>query len=541
VASRLSVEEGALDYVERSFGTAGAQALVRAGATLVAYDVRLQRAGDPDARAVTLHADGALLGVSTGVQDDAAGARLDAEPARTLARAALAGLLRVRVAPDDTGAGALAADLARAPAAAAGAPGWVPTLEERWRTAPWREIGASARARPLRTDHTFTYERVLAARPELRERAVAVVSGGRVTAVRRWLVVPAAGERAARARRAPLAALQTAGVALVVVGAIGALAVFLRRLRAGGVRLGRAAYWAAIVFACALATNALMAYDLLAAWDPLWPRWIASLVELAWRSQGTAWMFVLLFAFIAAGDALDRDLGAGRGETLWRLGRGRLADPAVGRATLRGFAVGLVCGGVMAASVWLLARTAGAYTAVQPRGFFFYGPQRDRTVARHAALLHERGAARGARLPPVRGQLAARRDAAPWVAALVPAVVYGLTHTALDFLPPAEPFWGRALVMTLVGCVWGWAFLRWDALTVVISHLTADLFIFNWPRLASPHEAVRWARSPRSPRRSCRPPWPAPWRSCGACAAPLPSPRPSWTPFPTEGACSVST
>jgi predicted membrane metal-binding protein len=39
--------------------------------------------------------------------------------------------------------------------------------------------------------------------------------------------------------------------------------------------------------------------------------------------------------------------------------------------------------------------------------------------------------------------------------------------------------------MTLVGCVWGWAFLRYDALTVVISHLTADLFIFNWPRLAS--------------------------------------------------------
>lgn len=43
--------------------------------------------------------------------------------------------------------------------------------------------------------------------------------------------------------------------------------------------------------------------------------------------------------------------------------------------------------------------------------------------------------------------------------------------------------------MTLVGCLWGWAFLRWDALTVVTSHFTADLFIFNWPRLASgdPH------------------------------------------------------
>ena len=70
-------------------------------------------------------------------------------------------------------------------------------------------------------------------------------------------------------------------------------------------------------------------------------------------------------------------------------------------------------------------------------------------------------------------------------AALIPAIIYGLTHTRLGFLPPAEPFWGRAVAMTLVGCCWGWAFLRYDALTVVLSHYTADLFIFNWPRLAS--------------------------------------------------------
>jgi hypothetical protein len=47
--------------------------------------------------------------------------------------------------------------------------------------------------------------------------------------------------------------------------------------------------------------------------------------------------------------------------------------------------------------------------------------------------------------------------------------------------------------MTAVGCVWGWAFLRYDALTVVASHLTSDLFIFNWPRLASEHLDVRAA------------------------------------------------
>ena len=72
-----------------------------------------------------------------------------------------------------------------------------------------------------------------------------------------------------------------------------------------------------------------------------------------------------------------------------------------------------------------------------------------------------------------------------WVAILLPAVVYGLTHTVLDFLPPVSPFWGRAVVMTLVGCVWGWAFFRFDALTVVASHLMSDLFIFTWPRMSS--------------------------------------------------------
>jgi hypothetical protein len=70
-------------------------------------------------------------------------------------------------------------------------------------------------------------------------------------------------------------------------------------------------------------------------------------------------------------------------------------------------------------------------------------------------------------------------------------------------LPPAEPFWARALVMTLVGCVWGWAFLRYDALTVVVSHLTADLFIFNWPRLASGDPGLIVRALLPSPCRSC--------------------------------------
>jgi hypothetical protein len=506
IATRLATDEGSLDYVERTLGRDAAQTLIRGGAPLVAHEVLLKRAGDPDARWAMLHPDGTLRGWSRGVQDDAAGARLPVERARAIAGDALT-----------RGLGGVLRDSAWTGAATAGA------LAEAWRDAPWVETGAASRERPARTDHTFTYERLVrprgdafaavspttpadaspaasagGTRAELRERAQLVVSGDRVTFARRWLVVPASGDRAARARAAPVRALQTAGFALLVVGAIGALAVFLLRLRDGSARLGRAAYWSGIVFACAFLTGMLADYALLAGWDPLWPRWVARFTSLAGQSQGTAWMFVLLFAFIAAGDALDRQVtgageAGGRGATLWRLGRGGIADPAVGLASARGFAVGLICGGVMAATVWLLERTTGAYAGIQPTGFFFYALNSSMpSVATllfftNIALLEELGYRLFA------GSWLLHTLRRRWIAIVVPAVVYGLTHTGLSFLPPQEPFWGRALVMSLVGCVWGWAFLRWDALTVVTSHLTADLFIFNWPRLASAHPDVRLA------------------------------------------------
>lgn len=514
VATRVHVDEAALDYVQRAFGRDAAQALVRAGAPLAMHDVLLRRAGDPDGLSVTLHPAGGTLAWSRGVQDDAPGARLPLDSARLLARSALRGALGGGPLVDSTGR---PLDAAPGERLAFVPPDRARSLAELWDAAPWVETGASSRVRPSRVDHTLTFERLvrvaadgtpttaLAGAPgpagaspdELRERAVLVVSGDRVTGARRALVVPAAGDRAARARAAPERALQTAGFALLVVGAIGALAVFLLRLRDGSARLGRAAYWSGIVFTCAFVTQALADYTLLARWDPLWARWIATLSELAWQSQGTAWMFVVLFAFIAAGDALDREVTAGtrapRATTLWRLGQGGVADPEVGLASARGFAVGLVCGGVMAATVLALGRLGGAFVGVQPTGFFFYALNSSAPSLAtllfftNIALLEELGYRLFA------GSWLLRLTRRPWVAVVVPALVYGLTHTGLSFLPPVEPFWGRALVMSLVGCVWGWAFLRWDALTVVTSHLTADLFIFNWPRLASEHAEVRVA------------------------------------------------
>lgn len=465
VESALRVDAPVLDYVQRAFGRREAQRLISEGFPVYWYEVLLKRRGDPDSYWARLHPGAAARVVAWGrtVQEDAPAPEISEEAARRLAVEA-AQTLDVRLTG---GAG----------------------------EAGWRERGFYDQLRPARRDRFFVFERLLSEDPELRERLVVTVSGDRVTSVDRLLVPPGDARRAARAREAPVAALQAAGFGLAGVAVIAAFAVFLTRLRAGTARLGPAARWAAVIGLCFVVTEALRSHRLLALWDPLWPRWVAAFQGLGMAIAAGAWVLLVLFVVIAAGDALDRE-GAGgglhrnggggpRGASLWAAGRGRLADPSVGRASLRGFLVGLLCGGVLAGSFVALERLAGAWTPIQPQGFFFFAINSELPAL--ATLLYFLMVALVEELAYrfFAGTWLLAATGRRWLAVLAPAVLYGATHTGLPFLPPEEPFWGRAVVFTLVGCVWGWAFLRFDALTVVLSHYTADLFIFNWPRLGS--------------------------------------------------------
>ncbi len=458
-ATELTVDEQVLDYLQRRFGNARAQAFIARGLPVFQYEVHFKHRGRPDRLWVDLPAGDGVLGWGRTVQEDDPGASLSRRRARHIARQAIAPWLSV-----------------------AGA--------------DWSERGVYDQARPRRRDHYFVFERYLVKKPPLRERLVVTVSGRKVTALDHSLVEPEAARRADRRRQAPVAALQMVGFLLAGVAALGAFVVFLTRLRAGTVRLAPAARWVAVIGVCFVITQALRPASLLLAWDPLWPRWISDLQTLGTAAGSGAWILLLLFVVIAAGDALDRETGREtgrgeaalaprRGESLWALALGRLTDAAVGLASLRGFLVGLVCGGVMAAGVLAVERFAGGWSPIQPQGFFFYALN-SRAPAL-ATLLYFLMVA-------LVEELAYRFFAGTWLlqltgsrlaAVVLPAILYGTTHTGLSFVPPAEPFWGRALVFTLVGCVWGWAFLRYDALTVVLSHFSADLFIFNWPRLGS--------------------------------------------------------
>ncbi len=447
-SSRLVVDGAALDYTERAFGREQTQEWIAGGAPLFRYRVYFKKAGDTTSFVVEIHPRQGVVGFIRHLEDDEPGSRIDEETARQLAREALAEGLRI--------------DLE--------------LLEER---------SSSIIELPERRDHSFRFERVHSREPELRERFDVRVAGDAVSLALRSFVVPGQARREARAAEAPGQALEAVGLALLGIAVVAGFFIFLGRLRDGSVELGPAVVWPSAVFACLLATYALQDSSLFVYWEPLWPRWISSLRYVVLRALQEVWLVVVLLAVVAAGYALDSESGARRGLALRRLGQARLLDPLVAAASARGFLIGLLCGGAMTVSLIVLQRLVGAQTSIQPRGFFFY-PLNSLSPAGTSLLFFF-----GVALAEELGyrffggswiwSLTRRR----WLAILIPALIYGLTHTRLDFLPAAEPFWARTLILTVVGLVWGWAFFRYDALTVVLSHFTADLFIFNWPRLAT--------------------------------------------------------
>ena len=447
-ASALTVDTRGLNYVERAFGRSQAQRWIAEGYPLVQYRVDFKKRGERTEYSVRLHPEAGLLSWRKWVEDDEPGPRLPAEQALRAAELALTEGLGLELSA-------------------------------------YEARSDSSTEQIDRRDHSFGFERRVSEEPELREWIQVSVAGDQVVAASRSLRVPGEARRAARAAEAPGRALETLGFLLLAIGALAAFVIFLRRLRDGTAELGRAWIWPAAVFVCLIGTYALETSSLFRYWEPLWPKWVSDFQYLSFRGLEGVLIVLLLLTVVSAGDALDREGGYRRGAALWTLARGRLFDPMVGRASGRGFLVGLLCGGVMTGAVVLLQWAAQAETAIQPRGFFFYTLNSASPLA--ASLLFFFGVALAEELGYrfFAGTWFLALTGRRWVAVLLPALIYGLTHTRLDFLPPAEPWWGRALVLTLVGCVWGWAFLRYDALTVVLSHFTADLFIFNWPRLGS--------------------------------------------------------
>lgn len=449
-SAKLKVEAGDLDYVEEMFPREEVQRLIREGSKLYYYEVLFKQRDTKVTWRVDVHPTTGVIAWRKNVQDDERGEKLTQDEARERAVEAVRDGLGLDI--DD-----------------------------------FREVSASSTNRGSRIDHVITWRRRVSKSPRLDETLSVSVRGDSVSFAGRELEVPAKARRAATAAEAPRKLGEAIGFGLLAIGAITAFLVFLNRLQDGKVKLTGALRWTGVVAFCVVSTALLRQSWLFGLWETLWPRWMSDVVQLLQYHVHMAWVFIVILAVIAAGDAVDREAGANRGESLWLLSAGKLGHPKVAAASARGFAVGLVCGLVLSLVVALEVWATDGRVDLQPR-FYFMTVLNASSPALMSLLIFlpiAMGEEIGYRL--FLGTYLESRTGRRWLAILVPAVIYGLVHTNFSFLPPEHPWWGRAVAMAAIGLVWGWAFFRFDALTVVLSHWTADLFIYNWPRLASGH------------------------------------------------------
>ena len=448
-ASRFTLAKHTLDFVDAAEGREALQGRLRAGSRLARYQVRLKQRGEADHWVVELGGAGQRLAFTHELPEDSPGASLEPEAARVLAVAAARRLLGVELGGD-----------------------------------VWLETKASSTDRSARRDHEFRWER-RSPTSTLSEAVVVELAGEDLRSARLILTEPASFQRSGRADSSSARAVEAVGYLLAFGCALAGFFVFLQQLGEGRVRLRRTAGLAAFIFCGMLAVWLMEEERLFRSWDPLVPRWLNTVEFVVDRLTRDGWQMLLLLAVIGAADALDRQSGAERGASLWRFLSGRWTHPSVGAASARGFGVGLICGGLLTVLVLALQAAAGAESALQPRGVFFVTLNSATPALAsvlfflNAALIEELGY----RFFGGTWLLSVTRRR--WLAIAIPALVFGLTHARMDFLPPAEPFWARPLVMTCVGLVWGWALFRFDALTVVLSHWVADLIFFGWPRMAS--------------------------------------------------------
>ncbi|MCB9495868.1 MAG: CPBP family intramembrane metalloprotease [Fibrobacteria bacterium] len=452
-ATHLDLDLPALTWLESTRDRDVVRRLLRSGTPLYTHSVQFKKPGHAGSVTVRLHPDLSLAGWTRTVEDDEKGASLDSSRAWEKARS------------------------------------WI-LLQCSEDLLDWSLRRYGRRAFDDRVDHDFLLERARPDASDVRERLSVRLAGAEVVEVRREVVVPPAFLRDLRTRSAPETFLRT--LALTIFASLGCAAFLLKLqgLRKGLVGLRVPTIGAALVLVCLGLARVLRPARLVELWDPMGDRWMAVLRLLMGGLINDLLPAVLVFAFLAAADALDRQAPRHRGIALRNFLRLRWDRVDVGHASLRGFLLGLVAGGVLAGATWLLSWLPGARVALQPRGFFFYGINSALPAVvlgvyfLQIAMVEELGWRHFA------GNLFLRLRLGPILAVAIPAVVYGASHAGLDFLPPAEPWWARVIPIALVGGLWGWAFLRWDALTVFLSHWACDLFLFNQPRLASASTGV---------------------------------------------------
>ncbi len=313
----------------------------------------------------------------------------------------------------------------------------------------------------------------------------AVMSGGRtITALGRRVELTKNAALELKIRKGPEAALNQFGLLILGIGIVLVYIAFLFQLRKGEIELVPALKVAVVMFIMVLASAMLDSNAHYQSWDPVWPMVTKWTRLVSSEFLMALWALLLGWMLLAGGTRSHLD-ATEKMATFWDYVRFRWDSPSVAMASIRGGAIGFAAGAVAILLVKFFEVFLDGQVGLQPRAFYL--SMLDRQWPALAIVLFFFPIA-------VVEEAGYRLFAAMWIrrhtnsialAIVIPALLFGIFHTSLGFLPPEKPWWGRVVLMVVIGLIWGWAFFRFDFLTVVLSHFMADVTIFSWPLLMS--------------------------------------------------------
>ncbi|MEO0415526.1 MAG: lysostaphin resistance A-like protein [Verrucomicrobiota bacterium] len=450
----LAVRSEEADALQEEFSQEQVQTWTEEPNGLVRYYVRFRKDQDPRAFVVTVSVDGELIGFKeTLTPESVTGEQVTEQEARDLIERSLLESYGIDFKGEAPRSSVITQQFGK-------------------------QVTEATYARPFKTSAI------------IEERFFARVVDGRVMEVARRVSLTDDAEFQRSKTRGPEQGMDRLGYLLMGIGLLVAYIVFIFQLRRGNLELKPSLLVGALLFFMVFASALLDRNYQFEAWNPLWPRLTMWIRMTSSQFFSAIWALLLGWTLLAAGSGVP-GTGKEKTETFWRFMRLRWGDRDIALASIRGVAIGFFCGAVLIGIVKLLAITSGGEVGLQPRGFYL--TMLDRQWPALALLLFFFPIAvieeAGYRL--FGGLWIDRSTKLRWLAIAVPAIIFGLVHTTLGFLPPESPWWGRAVVMIAVGIVWGWAFFKFDYLTVVLSHLMADLVIFAWPLLFSEYWGSR--------------------------------------------------
>ena len=158
---------------------------------------------------------------------------------------------------------------------------------------------------------------------------------------------------------------------------------------------------------------------------------------------------------------------------------GRVFTPEFGAAALRGYAFAALFLGYLTAFYYFAQGSLGAwmpaegpYSSIFNNVFPFLTPL---TISLVAAISEETIY----RLFGI--SLFKKLTGSTWAALLIPAAIWAFGHSNY----PVFPVYVRGIELTIGGLLFGWAFLRFGLVTVIVAHYVVDAVALGMPLVSS--------------------------------------------------------